>query len=317
MNRLNRRQALRVAAAGTAILATLRRLPAEGDDPVSAIDAHTHFYDPTRPEGVPWPDKNDELLYRRVLPDEFRRIARPHKVAGTIVVEASPWVEDNRWLLDLAAREPLIVGVVGRLDPAGEDFAVHLKRFAADPLFRGIRIGHAELRDGLGRARFRRNLGLLAERDLALDVNGGTELPADVARLSRALPGLRVVINHAANLKIDGRAVPAEWLKGMRAAAAGEHVYCKVSALVEGTGKSDGTAPAGVDFYRPVLDALWDTFGPDRLVYGSNWPVSERFAPYATVHEIVRAYFTGRGREALDKVLRANAVAAYKPAAGS
>ena len=99
----------------------------------------------------------------------------------------------------------------------------------------------------------------------------------------------------------------------MKAAAVGRNVFCKVSALVEGTGRKDGDAPADVAYYRPVLDALWEIFGEDRLIYGSNWPVSDRFAKYATVHGIVRAYFAERGRRAEEKFFLGNALAAYKP----
>src|SRR3990172_1342684 len=86
------------------------------------IDCHTHFYDPTRPEGVPWPSKDDKLLYRRVLPEDYKRVARPLGVTGTVVVEASPWVEDNEWVLDLAAKDPFLVGLVGHLDPKNDPF---------------------------------------------------------------------------------------------------------------------------------------------------------------------------------------------------
>ena len=71
------------------------------------IDTHTHFYDPYRPEGVPWPPRDDALLYRRVLPEDYKAVAVPEGVTGTVVVEASEWVEDNGWILDLAATEPL------------------------------------------------------------------------------------------------------------------------------------------------------------------------------------------------------------------
>ncbi|HVX16108.1 MAG TPA: amidohydrolase family protein [Pirellulales bacterium] len=278
-----------------------------------AIDTHTHFYDPTRPQGVPWPGKDDALLYRPVLPGELVRLTRAEKVSGTIVVEASTWLEDNQWLLDLAAREPFIVGIVGRLDTNSDDFEKHLTRFARDRLFRGLRINHDELQAALERPAQLDHLRLLADNDLELDVNGGPTMPADVARLARAIPSLRIVVNHAANLMIDGRRVPDEWLAGMRAAAAGERVYCKVSALVEGTRKTHGDAPADVDFYRPVLDSLWNVFGADRLLYGSNWPVSERAAPYATVYQIAHAYFQQKGERALEKFLRTNAIAAYRP----
>ncbi|MDQ1316881.1 MAG: L-fuconolactonase, partial [Candidatus Poribacteria bacterium] len=67
------------------------------------IDTHTHFYDPTRTQGAPWPDPNDKVLYRRVLPADYKDLAVPQGVSGTIVVEASEWIEDNQWILDLAA----------------------------------------------------------------------------------------------------------------------------------------------------------------------------------------------------------------------
>ena len=109
------------------------------------VDSHVHFYDPSRPQGVPWPPTEDLLLYRTVLPDEYRRVAHRHGVAGVIVIEASPWVEDNQWLLDLAERDPFLLAVVGRLDPASPEFRRLLRRFAANPLFRGIRLGEKDL----------------------------------------------------------------------------------------------------------------------------------------------------------------------------
>jgi predicted TIM-barrel fold metal-dependent hydrolase len=279
-----------------------------------AIDTHTHFYDPTRPEGVPWPGKDDKVLYRRVMPEHFRALAAPHGVTGTVVVEASPWVEDNQWLLDLAAREPFIVGVVGNLTPGDDEgkFPDHLARFAKNPIFRGIRIGHQLLKARLADERFVADVALLAERDLELDVNGGPEMPHDVARLAAKLPELRIVINHVANVRIDGKAPPADWLAGIQAAARHSRVFCKVSALVEGARPRDGKAPAELDFYRPTLDAVWSAFGADRLIYGSNWPVSERFADYSAVHRIVAEYFDAKGQAASEKFFLRNAHAAYK-----
>ena len=75
------------------------------DKPSTIIDTHAHFYDPSRPAGVPWPPKDDAKLYRTVLPPEFRRITAPLGIKGVIKVEASPLPEDNQWVLDLAARE--------------------------------------------------------------------------------------------------------------------------------------------------------------------------------------------------------------------
>ncbi len=111
------------------------------------IDTHKHFYDPTRPEGAPWPNPRDEVLYRRVLPEDYKALAVPQGVSGTVVVEASEWVEDNQWILDLAAKEPFIVGFVGNLQPGSEDFGSNLERFSANPLFRGIRPRGANIKN--------------------------------------------------------------------------------------------------------------------------------------------------------------------------
>src|SRR3954454_21739162 len=106
------------------------------------------------------------------MPAEYEKLARPLGVVGTVVVEASPWVEDNQWLLDLAAKDKFLVGVVGHLDPAADHFAKHVGRFARDPLFRGIRISHDDLRAGLA-GKLVERCQLLVDHDLALDVNGG------------------------------------------------------------------------------------------------------------------------------------------------
>lgn len=312
---ITRRKAMHAAAAG---LVGYGLLPAAGlaaDRPLYTgpiIDTHTHFYDPRRPEGIPWPGKDDKSLYRPVLPPDFLKLAGPLGVTGTVVVEASPRLEDNQWLLDLAEKDTTVVGVVGNLSPGDDDFAGHLQRFAKNRLFRGIRIGHGLVKERLSNQRFLADLKRLADAGCELDVNGGPDMPADVARLAKAIPELRIAINHVANVRIDGREPPPEWLAGMNAAAEHLQVFCKVSALVEGAAPPDKQAPVEVDFYRPVLDAAWKIFGEDRLFYGSNWPVSDRAASYEVLFRIVREYFAEKGAEASAKFFHRNAQAAYR-----
>jgi L-fuconolactonase len=311
-------------------LASNRPVPSPGSlpaapPPVAAIDCHTHFYDPTRLQGVPWPPPTDRLLYRPVRPAEYLALARPLGVVGTVVVEASGWAEDNRYVLDLAAGEPAIVGLCGNLTPGEPAFAGQVARFKACPLFRGIRVSGNGWRRRLGDEPFLADLRRLADADLQLDVNVGVDGLADVATLADRVPALRVVLNHCANVRVDGRPVPAAWLGGMTVLAKRPNVWAKVSGLVEGTVPRRGTsatgpaapgsatAPADVDFYRPVLDWLWALFGEDRLVWGSNWPVSSRFAPLETVFAIASDYVASRGgRGALTKVFADNARVAYK-----
>jgi L-fuconolactonase len=287
-------------------------LPDTDSNDFRLIDTHTHFYDPTRPQGVPWPPPEDKLLYRRVLPRDYRILPVPRPMTGTVVVEASPWLDDNQWVLDLAAKEPFIVGFVGNLPVGTKDFASHLNRFAANKIFRGIRLGEGKLDNGLDDSSFMNDLKLLADRDLSLDLLGGEKILRYAERLSEVLPNLRIIIDHLAGLNVDGKAPPPEWVKQMRTAARRRGIYCKLSGLVEGTSRSDGTAPRDVKFYTPVLDAMREIFGPERLIYASNWPVSERFAPLATVQGIVADYFRSHGRQEEEQVFSKSAKNAYR-----
>jgi L-fuconolactonase len=276
------------------------------------IDTHTHFYDPTRPAGVPWPPRNDKLLYRRVLPKDYRALPVPRSVMGTVVIEASPWLEDNQWVLDLAAQEPFIVGFVGNLPLGTKEFSVHLKRFAANKLFRGIRVGARRAEDMRKDSAFVRDLKLLADHGLSLDLLGGKESLLFADQLAKQIPNLRIVLDHLAGVVVDGKAPPADWLMQMNALAKRSNVFFKVSGLVEGTGKTEGSAPRDVTFYAPVLDAMTKMFGSERLIYGSNWPVSERFAPLSTVQGIVEDYFSAQGRKQQEQVFWKTAQAAYR-----
>jgi L-fuconolactonase len=173
--------------------------------PAMIIDTHTHFYDPTRPEGVPWPPKNDPLLYRRVLPEEYRQLPKPQPVNGTVVVEASAWVEDNQWILDLAADDPFIVGFVGNLPAGTEAFRGHFEHFARNRLFRGIRVHGNRAREGVEQPEFLASLKQVAEADRSLDVVGSPVMLPAIARLAEAIPNLRVIIDHVAGVRIDGK----------------------------------------------------------------------------------------------------------------
>ena len=278
----------------------------------TVIDTHTHFYDPSRAQGVPWPPRDVKLLYRTVLPKNYHALAVPQPVTGTVAVEASPWVEDNQWVLDLAAKEPFIVGLVGNLPIGTKEFAGHVKRFAANKIFRGIRIRDRELDGTLDDAAFVSDLKLLADHDLSLDLVNGGDILQFADRLAKMIPSLRIVIDHLAGLAVDGKPPPTAWVGKMKALVPRRNVYFKLSGLVEGTGRSNGSAPRDVEFYRPVLDVMHEVLGPDRLIYASNWPVSELFAPLATVQGIIADYFRSQGRRAEETVFSLTGKAAYR-----
>jgi len=279
--------------------------------PDKIIDTHVHFYNPYRPQGIPWPTKRDALLYRTVLPKDYRLQAVPQRVDGVIVVEASPWLEDNQWILDLAEQDPLIVGFVGNLPIGTAVFAEQLKRFSSNSLFRGFRIREGSLEAGLKDRLFLRDMHDLSERGLSFDVHSPPKWVEQAVPLAQAVPGLRLIVNHVANVSVTGGPPPEAWVTLMKRLAEQPNIFMKISGLVEGTKRTAGDAPMDAAVYRPILESLWRFFGPDRLIYGSNWPVCGRYAPLDTVQRIAMDFFASKGQAALDKVFWKNSIAAY------
>ncbi len=305
---MNRRAFLGVAAA-----ATIPNVPAQAAS-IPIIDTHIHLFDPTRPQGVPWPDKNDAVLYHPALPGRYRKIATPLGIRGAIEVEASPWLEDNQWVLDIAAKDTIIVGTVGDLEPGKPDFRRHLERFHRNPLFLGIRYGNLWNRDlgrELSKPDFISDLKLLAEAGLVLDTaNPDPALISTVVRLTDLIPGLRVVIDHLPQLDppADPKARRA-YQANLRELGKRPQVYVKVSEVLR---RVDGRVPDDLNFYRPRLDELYDIFGQDRLIYGSDWPNSDQWGTYPQVLKIVREYFTAKGPAVAEKYFWKNSIPAYR-----
>jgi len=273
--------------------------------PVPIIDTHIHLFDPTRRQGVPWPDKTDTVLYKPALPARYRRVTAGMGIVGAIEIECSPWLEDNQWVLDVAAGDRIIVGTIGDLEPASPKFRDDLERFRRNPLFRGIRYGNLWGRDlgsQLAKPEFIAGIKSLAETGMVLDTaNPMPKLVADVARLTDRVPHLRVVMDHLPEMD------PAT--ADLRELARRPLVYVKVSGVLR---RVAGRVPLEVSFYRDRLDAIWDIFGPDRLIYGSDWPNSDQWGTYPLLLQIVRQYFRGKGSVAMEKYFWKNSVAAYR-----
>lgn len=302
---MNRRTFLASAGAAAAT-ALVPRARAATPNYFPAIDTHTHFYDPTRAQGVPWPPKTDPVLHRPRYPADFRAQATPHRVVGTVVVEASEWVEDNQWILDLAKTDESLVGLVGHLVPGQPEFAANLKRFAANSLFRGLRMRGGYLKNVADPA-FAADLKRVADLDLAIDTLGGAAVLAPTLALARQFPSLRIVIDHVPFAAWDRD--PAAMRPHFAELARRPNVFAKISNVVR---RVDGKIIDDPAHYRPALDTLLDLFGPDRVVFGSNWPVSDKVAPYATLHRVVAEYFAARGPAIAEKYFWRNSHTAYR-----
>lgn len=272
------------------------------------IDAHIHLYDPTRPQGVPYPKPDNHLIYRPMLPADLRDVAEPVGVRGAVFVECSPWVEDNQWVLDLVADEPFVCAVVGNLDPESPDYPSLLERFVRNPLFRGIRIRTGRS-PGFAKPRVRENLAKLAAAGGTLDVLvRGEEIDA-LAQLASALPGLRIMIDHLAHVPVRGGPPDPDWSRRMEAFVGLTNVFCKVSLFTELAGEKP--APLALDYYEPTFDAVWRIFGADRLAFGSNWPPCLNAGDYCATVTLARDFFLQKGSSVVAKVMGRNAAAFY------
>ncbi len=298
---------------GTAAAASWSSAPAQTAT-IPVIDTHIHLFDVNRPQGVPWPEKSNSVLYRSALPDRYRKLAEPFGIRGAIEVEASPWLEDNQWVLDIAAKDRIVVGTVGNLEPGTPDFAKQLERFHKNPLFRGIRYGNLwgrSLRAELAKPEFVAGLKLVADAGLVLDTaNPDVELVDTIVRVTDKVPSLRVVVDHLPQLNppADGGA-RARHEANLRELANRPQVYVKISQVLR---RVDGRVPEQLSFYRSRIDELFGIFGEDRLLYGSDWPNSDNWAPYPVVFKLVQEYFLAKGRPAAEKYFWKNSVAAYR-----
>jgi predicted TIM-barrel fold metal-dependent hydrolase len=283
------------------------------EEPIPVIDTHIHLFDVSRPQGVPWPDKNS-VIYKTALPDRYRSIAVPLGIKGAIEIECSPWLEDNQWVLDVAAKDPIVVGTIGHLDPGTADFKAQLDRFHRNPLFLGIRCGNLWGKD-MGRElpnqQYVSDLKYLASAGLALDIaNPNPALLADVVRLTNAIPNLRVIIDHLPRMDpVNDPRMRAQSESALRELAAHPQVYMKLSGVLR---RVDGRVPLDLNSYRPGLDHLWDLFGENRVIFGSDWPNSDLWGSYQEAFGVARPYVMSKGRVAAEKVFWKNSVAAYR-----
>jgi L-fuconolactonase len=258
---------------------------------------------------VPWPEP-DDVLYEPVLPPDFDAVAEDNDLAATVIVEASEWPGDNQWVLDLVAHDPKrYIGLVGSLEIGTPGFAAELERLSQDERFVGVRMRQRPRGPGYFNDAVWSDLRLLADQDQTLDVLMFEFSLDDVATIAERIPHLRILINHVAGADIDGNAPDPEWEAAVRRAAAHPNVSCKISGLFQQSNRQP--SPTELSFYEPVLEVLWQSFGEDRLIYGSNWPVTRRGGTYADYKAVVLEFFEPKGRESLEKLLHANALSFY------
>jgi L-fuconolactonase len=310
MNELHRRAFLG-STAGAALAGAMRTMEAQVA-PIPIIDCHIHLFDQTRPQGAPYSGGGGNT--EPALPARYRKLASPLGVVGAIEIEASPWIEDNLWVLEVEESDRIMVGMIGNLQPDKPEFKEYLDRYHKNRLYLGIRYGNLwgyNLVNEIANPSFIEGLKLMQQADLTLDTaNPRPDLIEAVIRVNDRVPGLRIVVDHLPSMmgRLDANAQEAVEAN-LRELAKRPPVYIKVSELMRIADGKPSTDPA---LYKPLLDHLFDTFGEDKLIFGSDWPNGPAVNNLPAIVQIVRDYFYAKGRTASEKYFWKNSLAAYK-----
>ncbi|MCM3879716.1 MAG: amidohydrolase family protein [Vicinamibacterales bacterium] len=295
-----------VAAAGTSD-AHAQSQPA----PIPIIDTHIHLFDPTRPQGAPYSGPRGGGPPIPSLPPRYRKLAEPLGIVGAIKVEASPWLEDNLWVLEVAQTDTIIVGVIGNLEPDKPEFSEYLERYHKNPLFLGIRYGNLWGRDFTKQAEnpaFINGLKLLAQAGLTLDTaNPTVALLESIIRITDQVPSLRVVLDHVPSLD-PTEAERARYEKVLAEIGKRPQIYVKLSAIVH---RINDQVSLNVNTYRDRLDYLIGVFGDDRVIFGSDFPNSDGVAPVDRIVGVAKQYFATKPHALQEKYFWRNSIPAY------
>jgi L-fuconolactonase len=233
------------------------------------IDAHQHFWQFDR-FPYPWMPPDPSVLRRHYLPSDLRSILDTHRFDGSIAVQAASVPGEVQWLLELASEHPSILGVVGWVDLTSPSLPAELDTLQKHPRFKGVRHPVHDEPDEFWLLRDDVIEGLkeLARRDLPYDLLLRPRHLMIVPQLADRVPGLRMVIDHLAKPPIATGNMQS-WSQDMERSAQIPEIYVKVSGMITEADHQNWKS----DQLRPFVECVFRLFGPDRLMFGSDWPV--------------------------------------------
>ena len=233
------------------------------------IDAHQHFWDIHRFQ-YPWMPPGESPLRRNYLPQQLEPVLKRNRFEGSVVVQANTILDETRWLLELASKHEFIRGVVGWVDLTDPRVGTVLDEFQRHPKFKGVRhLVHDEpdlnwlLRDDVIAG-----LRELARREIPYDLLLRPQHLKIVPGVAEKVPGLRMVVDHIAKPPIATGRLDG-WAEDMATVAKIPNVYCKLSGMITEADHSGWKA----EHLRPYVAYVLNVFSPERLMFGSDWPV--------------------------------------------
>jgi len=255
---------------------------------MARIDSHQHFwrYEPVE---YAWIDAQMSVLRRDFLPPDLRPLLDAARIEQCIAVQARTTEEETDFLLGLAAEYPWIATVIGWVDLRAEDLPQRLEKWNGASKLAGFRhVLQAEQIPASGPdAAFSRGVAMLQKRELIYELLLKSPQLHAMADFCRTHDSYRLVLDHIGKPNIHERGY-AQWRRDLEPIAALPHVVCKVSGMVTEAMDANGSfKPVDLTMY---MDAVLELFGPERLMFGSDWPVCLLAAPYAQVANIVEEW---------------------------
>lgn len=255
------------------------------------IDAHQHIWTLGR-NGCAWPTEAEGPIFRDYGLEDFQSEAVPHGVMCSVLVQSQEDARDTEWLLETAKQEPVIAAVVGWIDLAAPDAAKRVAALAARPKLKGLRpMVQDRAADWYDDPALERGFRAMIEHGLRLDALVRVPHLAALDRLSRRFPDLLVVVDHAAKPRIGAGDGFVEWLSAIAPLADRQNVFCKLSGLLT---ECDGAPLQGAEHYAA---AVLELFGPERTMWGSDWPVLELVSNYGNWLGMVRNWLPASAHE--------------------
>ena len=270
------------------------------------IDAHIHFWKYNKIKDD-WITDEMKLLQKDFLPQDFKLVLEENKVNGVIAVQADQSENENEFLLGLSKNNSFIKGIVGWVDFQNENIENKLLYYSKFPVIKGFRhIVQAEPHGFFRNEFFLNGIKLLKKFNFTYDILIYENQLKEAIEFVNQFPEQKFIIDHCAKPAIKNKSIK-EWEKMIQEISQNANVYCKLSGL---TTEAEWNTWEEKDFY-PYFDCVFESFGINRLVFGSDWPVVNISGGFSNWKTLLKNYMLDFTKEEREKVFEKNAIEFY------
>lgn len=270
------------------------------------IDTHVHFWKYNKIKDA-WITDEMKLLQRDFLPQDLQPVLYENNVNGVIAVQADQSENENGFLIELSKKNSFIKGIVGWVNLQNENIENKLLYYSKFPVIKGFRhIVQAEQNGFLENKNFLNGIGILKRFNFTYDILIYENQLEETVEFVNKFAGQKFIIDHCAKPEIKNKSI-LKWESGIKEISKNKNIYCKLSGLTTEANWNSWQEP---DFH-PYLDVIFENFGTDRLVFGSDWPVVLISGGYSKWKNLLENYMSDFSKEDKEKVFTKNAIEFY------